>query len=61
MRQIEQLLRDTFLFLAGLGGQTAAVVAEASSLEPASTCFVHVGPGSRIDAVLANRIAKQSL
>ena len=33
----------------------AAVVAEAS------TCFVHAGPGSGIDAVLANRVAKHSL
>ena len=89
-RQNEKLLRDTFLFLAGLGAvlimiladlnisphlslavrsaidvagwaDTAVVVAEASALEPAATCFVHAGPGSRIDAVLANRIAKHLL
>ena len=38
----------------------AAVVAKAS-MEPFTTCFVHAGPGSRIDAVLANRTAKHSL
>ena len=39
----------------------AAVVVEAFASEPAATCFVHAGPGSRIDAELAHRIAKHSL
>ena len=37
------------------------MVTEPSALEPAATCFVYAGPGSRIDAVLANRMAKHSL
>ena len=90
IRQNEQLLRDTFLLMTGLGAvpimiladlnisphlslavrsaidvggwaDCAAVVTEASALEPAATCFVFAGPGSRIDAVLANRTAKHSL
>ena len=85
--EIEQLLRDTFQFLAGLGAvpvtiladlnivphlslhvrsaidvaDCAAFVAEATASGPLATCYVHAGPGSRIDVVLATRISKHAL
>ena len=90
MRANEQLLRDAFQFLAGLGAvpvmlladlnitphlslavrsaidiggwaDCAALVAEATATSPPATCYVHAGPGSRIDVVLANRISKHAL
>ena len=39
----------------------AAVVVEGSAMDASATCFVHAGPGSRIDAVLAYRVATHSL
>ena len=86
----EQLLRDTFQFLAGLGtvpitiladlnitphlslavrsaidvgrwADCAARVAEATASAPPATCYVHAGPGSRIDVVLANRICRHAI
>ena len=39
----------------------AALVAEATASSPPATCYVHAGPGSRIDVVLANRISKHAL
>ena len=39
----------------------AALVAEATASSPLATCYVHAGPGSRIDVVLANRISKHAL
>ena len=85
-----ELLRDTFQFLAGLGdvpitiladlnitphlslamrsafdvggwADCAALVAEATASSLPATCYVHAGPGNRIDVVLANRISKHAL
>ena len=39
----------------------AALVAGATASAPPATCFVHAGPGSRIDVVLASRICKHAL
>ena len=39
----------------------AALVAEVTARSPPATCYVHAGPGSRIDVVLANRISKHAL
>ena len=39
----------------------AALVAEATASPVLATCYVHAGPGSRIDVVLANRICKHAL
>ena len=39
----------------------AALVAESTASAPPATCYVHAGPASRIDGVLANLISKHAL
>ena len=45
----------------GRWADCAALVAEATASAPPVTCYVHAGPGSRIDVVLANRTCKHAL
>ena len=44
----------------GAWADCAALVAEATASALPATCYVHGGPGSRIDVVLANRISKHA-
>ena len=45
----------------GRWADSAALVAEATARAPPATRYVHAGPWSRIDVVLANRICEHAL